>query len=102
MRGLVFALRVGKANVDVVGSWKNPPPGTPVKGEPDKDHQLAQKVEDLEDPIARRNFRVVVIKPDEVEQTDISDPATARRFKYTFATDAQDGQGKWTKEELWP
>ncbi|KAL8867029.1 MAG: hypothetical protein Q9174_005927, partial [Haloplaca sp. 1 TL-2023] len=72
-------------------SWKNPPPGTVVKGEPDKDHQLAQKVEDLHDPIARSNFRVVVIKPDEVEQTDISDPATARRYRYTFDAKAQDG-----------
>ncbi|KAL8828174.1 MAG: hypothetical protein Q9170_006715 [Blastenia crenularia] len=84
------------------GSWKNPPPGTAVTGEPDQDHQLAQKVEDLDDPIARSNFRVVVIKPDEVEQTDISDPATARRWKYTFVADAHDGKGEWTKEELWP
>ncbi|KAI4133555.1 MAG: hypothetical protein LQ341_006151, partial [Variospora aurantia] len=83
-------------------SWRNPPPGTLVKGEPDQDHQLAQKVEDLEDPIARSNFRVVVIKADEVEQTDISDPATARRWKYTLVSDAQDGKGEWTTEELWP
>ncbi|KAL8883867.1 MAG: hypothetical protein Q9215_007961 [Flavoplaca cf. flavocitrina] len=74
------------------GSWRNPPPGTPVKGEPDKDHQLGQKVTDLQDPIARSNFRVVVIKPDEVEATDISNPETARRRKYTFVADAQDGK----------
>lgn len=85
-----------------VGSWKNPPPGTPVEGEPDQDHQLAQKVYDLEDLIARSNFRVVVIKPDEVEQTDLSDPATARRWKYTLVYGAQDGKGEWKKEELWP
>lgn len=73
-----------------------------MKGEPDKDHQLAQKVTDLHDPIARSNFRVVVIKPDEVEATDISNPETARRRKYTFVADAQDGKGEWTEEELWP
>lgn len=90
------------SDLSLTGSWRNPPPGTLVKGEPDKDHQLAQKVEDLHDPIARRNFRVVVIRPDEVESTDLSDPATARRHRYTFHADAQDGKGEWTVEELWP
>lgn len=89
-------------DVEVLGSWRNPPPGTPVRGEPDQDHQLAQKVEDLHDPIARSNFRVVVIKPDEVEQTDLSDPATSRRYRYTFDGNAQDGKGDWIMEELWP
>lgn len=84
------------------GSWRNPPPGTRVEGEPDKEHQLAQKVTDLHDPIARSNFRVVVIKPDEVEATDLSDPETARRHRYTFVADARDGQGEWKEEELWP
>ena len=84
-----------------VGSWKNPPPGTPTHGkEPDPDHQLGQKVEDLDDKIARSNFRVVIIKPDEVEQTDISDPVKARRWKYTFVIDGE--QARWETEELWP
>jgi len=89
----------------VTGSWKNPPPGTLADKEPDEDHKLGQKVEDLEDKIARANFRVVIIKPDEVEMTDISDPETARRHRYTFVTEkGEDGQmvGKWTDEELWP
>ena len=90
-----------------IGSWKNPPPGTPTKGQkPDKDHQLGQKVQDLEDPIARSNFRVVVIKPEEMEQLDISDPATARRWKYTFVVEkghgSGEGKGEWKSEELWP
>ena len=86
----------------MVGSWKNPHPGTPTKGqEPDPDHQLGQKVEDLHDPIARANFRVVIIKPDEVEQLDISDPVKARRWKYSFVVEGG-GQGKWETEELWP
>ncbi|CAF9940226.1 MAG: hypothetical protein ALECFALPRED_008486 [Alectoria fallacina] len=96
----------GNCSPGMRGSWKNPPPGTPTNGqEPDKDHQLGQKVEDLHDPIARENFRVVVIKPEEVEQLDISDPATARRWKYTFVVDkgqGAEGKGEWKTEELWP
>ena len=92
--------------IDYVGSWKNPPPGTATNGqEPDKEHQLGQKVEDLHDPIARENFRVVVIKPEEVEQLDLSDPATARRWKYTFVVEkgqGADAKGEWKVEELWP
>ncbi|KAI4091455.1 MAG: hypothetical protein L6R37_007740 [Teloschistes peruensis] len=92
----------GNCSPGMRGSWRNPPPGTLVEGEPDKDHQLAQKIEDLHDPIARSNFRVVVIRPDEVESTDLSDPATARRHRYTFDGDAQNGKGEWKVEELWP
>lgn len=60
---------------------------------------------DLQDPIARANFRVVIIKPEEVEQTDISDPTTSRRYKYTFVVDkgqGAEGKGEWKMEELWP
>lgn len=90
----------------VSGSWRNPPPGTPTNGqEPDKDHQLGQKVEDLHDPIARANFRVVIIKPEEVEMLDLSDPVTARRKLYTFVVEkgqGTEGTGEWKVEELWP
>lgn len=55
---------------------------------------------DLHDPIARANFRVVIIKPDEVEQLDLSDPMKARRWKYTFVVDGD--HGSWHTEELWP
>lgn len=55
---------------------------------------------DLHDPIARENFRVVIIKPNVVEQLDISDPAKGRRWKYTFVE--KKGQGEWLTEELWP
>lgn len=92
------------------GTWKNPPPGTPTHGqEPDKDHHLGQKVMDLEDPIARSNFRVVIIKPEEVEQVDIADPEKSRRLRYTFVVEdsgeGKDGvpeKGEWKVEELWP
>lgn len=53
-------------------------------------------MEDLNDPVARKNFRVIVIKPEEVEQLDLSDPAKARRQQYTYV------DGEWKHEELWP
>lgn len=55
---------------------------------------------DLHDPIARENFRVVIIKPNVVEQLDISDPAKGRRWNYTFVEKKE--QGEWLTEELWP
>lgn len=64
----------------------------------DKNLKLGQKVEDLHDPIARKHFRVVVIRPQEVEQTDISDPEKARRYLYTY----KENTGDWKMQELWP
>ncbi|KAK8219341.1 hypothetical protein M8818_001075 [Zalaria obscura] len=81
------------------GSFRAPPPGQRTdKPYDDKNLKLGTKVEDLNDPVARKNFRVVVIKPEEVEQLDLNDPATARRQHYTFV----DSTGKWEHEELWP
>ena len=54
----------------------------------------------MDDEIARENFRVVVIRPDEVEATDLSDPSKARRQLYTYKV--EDGVGRWTEETLWP
>jgi pyridoxamine 5'-phosphate oxidase len=70
---------------------------------------LGQKVSDLNDETARRNFRVIIIKPDEVEQVDLSVPDRARRWKFTYvgSTGGCTGErgedvGEWKKEELWP
>ncbi len=71
----------------------------------DKDHSLGQQVTDLNDPIARQNFRVVIIKPEVVEQLDLSDPSQARRWKFTFVGgkgQTEETIGEWKKEELWP
>jgi hypothetical protein len=74
---------------------------------PDQDHQSEQKVEDLDVPIARINFRVVVIRPDKVEMCDITkEPTKARRHKYTLVQERNSETGevewKWTDEELCP
>lgn len=88
------------------GSFKNPVPGTPVGVVPeDKRLALAQKVTGPleEDEVARRNFRVVVIRADEVEQLDFTDPDKARRWRFTYVgPGGADALGEWKKEELWP
>ncbi|RMZ72518.1 pyridoxamine 5 -phosphate oxidase-domain-containing [Pyrenophora seminiperda CCB06] len=89
----------GNQSPGIKGSFKNPPPGQPVS-QPydDKNLALGSKATDLHDPIARKNFRLVVIVPDSVEQTDLSDPEKARRYLYTFGESA----AGWRTEELWP
>lgn len=92
------------------GSFKNPEPGSSVSIAPtDPSLSLGQQVNDLHDKVARKNFRVIIIKPDEVEQIDLSEPDKARRWKYTFVgpvggSSEQPGKelGDWKKEELWP
>jgi pyridoxamine 5'-phosphate oxidase len=67
---------------------------------PYDDTHLAQgqKIEDLNDETARRNFRVVIIRPDEVESVDLSDPSSSRRQVYKY--DRQSGE--WSHQECWP
>ncbi|MCJ1477626.1 hypothetical protein MMC13_006299 [Lambiella insularis] len=103
--GKELTAHFGNCSPGMRGSWKNPPPGTPADKEPDEPHRLGQKVSDLNDKIARSNFRVVVIKPDEVEMTDLNNPETARRHRYTFVSKKNEHgemEGQWTDEELWP
>ncbi len=82
---------------------------------PDQELGLGQRVDDLEDKVARRNFRVVVIIPMQVDQTDLADPVNPRRWIYTYcggsgktlksAVPRQPGgeiAGEWEKVEVWP
>lgn len=74
----------------------------------DKSLKLGRKINDLHDETARKNFRVVIIKPESVEQVDLTDPAKAQRWKYTYvgpsgnASAGGEIDGEWKKEELWP
>lgn len=80
------------------GSFKNPPPGSPKSDSYDnKDLVLGQKVWDLDDEVARKNFTVVIIRPDEVEQLDLQDPDRARRWLFTY-----DEVSGWEQQEVWP
>ena len=60
--------------------------------------KLGQKVEDLRDEVARANFRVLVIRPEEVERLDLQDPANVTRTRWTAVRDGE----AWEEVELWP
>jgi pyridoxamine 5'-phosphate oxidase len=108
--GTELTAHFGNLSPGMRGSFRNPVPGSPVSIPPsDKSLGLGQKVNDLHDEVARRNFRVIIITPDEVEQVDLTDPDKARRWKYTFVgpNGGHTGQrgknvGEWKVEELWP
>ncbi|KAH9881879.1 hypothetical protein J1614_001050 [Plenodomus biglobosus] len=92
----------GNQSPGIKGSFKNPPPGQSVDKPYDAENlKLGTKADDLHDSVARKNFRLVVIVPDQVEMTDLSDPEKGRRFRYTFDESAQ-GNAGWKTEELWP
>ncbi|KGO41705.1 FMN-binding split barrel-like protein [Penicillium expansum] len=83
------------------GSFRNPPPGQPRSSTPSQlDLKLGQQVLDLHDPVARANFRVVVIRPEEVERLDLTDQENGKRWNWTL-TDGNDGS-RWNEVELWP
>ncbi|OOF91429.1 hypothetical protein ASPCADRAFT_211238 [Aspergillus carbonarius ITEM 5010] len=81
------------------GTFRNPPPGTPRSQDPENPQlKLGQKVEDLRDEVARANFRVLVIRPEEVERLDLQDPANVTRTRWTAVRDGE----AWEEVELWP
>ncbi|KAF2204676.1 hypothetical protein GQ43DRAFT_428775 [Delitschia confertaspora ATCC 74209] len=91
----------GNQSPGIKGSFRAPPPGQPVNQPYSKELELGGKVEDDNDAVARENYRLVIIIPDSVEQTDLSDPTKARRFRYTFDKTIR-ANGGWRTEELWP
>ncbi|THV54365.1 hypothetical protein BGAL_0028g00200 [Botrytis galanthina] len=107
--GKELTAHFGNISPGMRGSFKNPIPGTPVSQPPsDPNWKLGQKVTDLNDEASRKNFRVVIIKPVEIEQLDLSVPDKARRWRFTYVgPDGDAGKegeiiGEWKKEELWP
>jgi len=84
--------------IAIPGSFKSPPPGRPVDEGCPPGLEVGLELDDVHDPVARRNFRVVVICPLEVERTDLSDPKTARRTLYAF----DEREGTWSETVLWP
>ena len=78
------------------GTFRNPPPGTPITEKPAEGLGLGQEVEDLHDSISRSNFRVVVIVPEEVDRVDLTNPKRGRRWNYRLVS------GTWKETELWP
>jgi hypothetical protein len=85
-----------------IGSFRNPPPGRPISETPeDPNLKLGQKLTDLQDPVARKNFRVVVIRVEEVDRLDLKKPERAERWRLTLNA-APDGDTQWEEVELWP
>lgn len=95
------------------GTFKNPPPGQPISQGKDEQagEELGQKAAHLsEDDLARKNFRVVIITPEEVERVDLSDPEKSKRWLYTLAEEfggpGGSGESKpnreWNETETWP
>ncbi|KAK1755803.1 pyridoxamine 5'-phosphate oxidase-domain-containing protein [Echria macrotheca] len=101
----------GNLSPGMRGTFRNPPPGRPVTlpVDPDSGLGIGQTVDDVDDQVARRNFRVVVIVPDEVDQVDLSDMKNPKRWLYvyrgaSYKTTQPGGEviGEWEKVELWP
>ncbi|QIW99076.1 hypothetical protein AMS68_004594 [Peltaster fructicola] len=89
----------GNMSPGLRGSFKQPPPGQPVdKPYDDKNLKLGEKIEGLDDSVARKNFRLVIIKPEEVESIDLSDPSKSRRQVYKYDSK----NSSWTHTECWP
>ncbi|EHK43548.1 hypothetical protein TRIATDRAFT_127437 [Trichoderma atroviride IMI 206040] len=82
------------------GSFRNPPPGTPLTQEPEPGLGLGQEVEDVNDALARKNFRVLVIVPETIDQVDLSDPKRARRWNHR--AELSESEVSWRTTELWP
>ncbi|GFP53588.1 hypothetical protein TASIC1_0002077300 [Trichoderma asperellum] len=88
------------------GSFRNPPPGTPLTQEfwtgqePWSGQGLGQEVEDVNDELARLYFRVLVIVPETIDQVDLSDPKRARRWNHR--AEVSDSEISWKTTELWP
>jgi hypothetical protein len=107
--GREVAAHFGNLSPLMRGSFKAPPPGTPVAYHTEKGEGVGQRLDDLEDEVARKNFRVVVIVPDEVDQVDLSDELRPRRWLYVYRGVEGDSRlpggevvGEWEKVEVWP
>ncbi|RMZ85972.1 hypothetical protein DV737_g28, partial [Chaetothyriales sp. CBS 132003] len=96
------------------GSFKNPPPGQRVKdGHVGPGEGLGQQAGHLKDEaLARKNFRVAIITPDQVEQVDLSNADEPKRLIWTRTEGREGREGRgpgasgpimhWTMVEIWP
>ncbi|KAK4181929.1 pyridoxamine 5'-phosphate oxidase-domain-containing protein [Triangularia setosa] len=91
------------------GSFRGPEPGAPMDYH--QERKLGETLEDLGDGVARKNFRVVVIVPEEVDMVDLSEETRPRRWLYTYRGAGKgEGaklaggkvEGEWEVVELWP
>ncbi|KAK2880060.1 hypothetical protein FQN49_000607 [Arthroderma sp. PD_2] len=91
------------------GTFRQDLPGAPKSGPAPIPPEPLAGEEILHDPTARKNFRVVVIKPEEVEYIHDEGPGHSRneRFRWELvssdssSTTTTDGRWHWREEELW-
>lgn len=95
--GAELTAHFGNLSPTMRGTFRNPPPGTAITEKPEEGYSLGQKVEELEDEIARRHFRVLVVVPDDVDQVDLTDPERGRRWNHKLGESQT-----WKSTELWP
>ena len=98
--GRELTAQFGNLSPTMRGTFRNPAPGTPLSENPQNGEGLGQKVQGVDDELARKNFRVVVIVPDEVDRVDLTDPERGRRWNYAYVGSAD--EGSWKTTELWP
>ncbi|POS86582.1 hypothetical protein EPUL_002243 [Erysiphe pulchra] len=95
----------GNLSPHMRGTFKNPPPGVPISTSFDNPElKLGQSVHDLHDEVARKNFRVIIIKPEKVEKLDLFSPSEMRRrWLYTYTGNKNNAHPDfWSEEECWP
>ncbi|EFR00215.1 hypothetical protein MGYG_03218 [Nannizzia gypsea CBS 118893] len=79
-------------------------PGAPKSGPAPELQDSRKGLIDLADPIARKNFRVVVIKPEEVEYIHDEGPGNVKneRFRWKLVPSDSRYTWHWEGEQLWP
>ncbi|KAJ5121362.1 uncharacterized protein N7515_009323 [Penicillium bovifimosum] len=60
----------------------------------------ANLVADLSDPVARANFRVVVIKPEKVERLDLTYQEDGKRWSWKLTGGSCDEDAEWNQTEV--
>jgi pyridoxamine 5'-phosphate oxidase len=103
--GRELAAQFGNLSPGMRGSFRQPPSGASRSIPPEEGYGLGQKVDTIDDEIARKHFRVVIILPTQVDRVDLSDGAKPWRRLYSYKTgQAQEvtEAGSWEVEELWP
>lgn len=96
----------GNLSPGMRGSFRNPPPGTPLNSIPTEELKksglvLGQKVAELDDEVARKNFRVVVLVAEEVDRVDLTNPDEGKRWNYKLEDGGRETK-TWAVTELWP
>lgn len=107
--GTEVTAHFGNLSPGMRGTFRGPPPGQPIAVPLEKGQELGQEVESLDDEEARKNFRVMVIVPDEVDQVDWSNQKKPQRWLYTYRGKSWQAKeaggeiiGEWEKVEVFP